>query len=75
MSRSIWRVERNAVTRAGVVIATLLHLEGGGLGWRGFGIERVGFESESDVVEDVKYFHRHPPVTRITFQGGKSITL
>lgn len=74
MSKNLWSVQRNAVVRAGVVIATLTHSDGR-LGWRGLGIERVGFTDEADVLADVKYFYRHPPVTRLTFRSGRMVTL
>jgi hypothetical protein len=75
VSGRLWRIERNAVTRRGVVIAALLHTDDGRLGWRGLGIERVGFANTQDVLEDVKYFHRYPPRTVVTFRDGRRIVV
>lgn len=72
-TKAVWRVERNTVLRAGVVIAAIFQTADRGLAWRGLGIERFGFTNEADVLTDVKYFYRHPPVTKITFQSGRVV--
>lgn len=56
-------------------MATYARQPDGRFSWRGLGIERRNLESEAAVLEDVKSFHRHPPVTRLTFRSGRVVEL
>lgn len=70
----IWTVHNGSVRRKGVEIARCWKQGSGSWRWCGMGLERRGFRDPSDVLADVKYFHRHrPPSVRITFTSGRVV--
>jgi hypothetical protein len=68
-----WRVEGNQVKRESQVIALIGKVDGK-LSWAGLNMERIGFDNEADIVEDVKYFYRYRrPNLTLIFKSGRKV--
>jgi hypothetical protein len=68
-----WRIEGDKVMRHGMAVATVRRGRNA-LAWEGLGMERTGFDTETQLLEDVKYFYRYrPPKLTLTFQSGRKV--
>lgn len=86
MSKPIWMIRQGIATMHKVVcrydreIAEIVEQPAGMLKWNGiaFRLERVGFQTERDILDDVKYFYRESrrpegKVGRLLSVGGRRL--
>lgn len=57
--QSIWTISGNQVLRHGLPIADITRFQNGKMQWSGMGLQRRGFHSEQELLQDVMYFHQH----------------